>query len=103
MRIDSINRVHLGRHCRTPWVRLCPLPHPTDRVRRCPHCRAVVYQLLGLDPEAALALINATERRQPGDLYIRRDGTVSTSDRPCGRVGWRLWPFGRLLARRGAA
>jgi hypothetical protein len=55
-----------------------------DRVRFCGSCRLHVYNLSAMSRTEAQELVAATEGRRCVRFYIRKDGTVLTSDCPVG-------------------
>lgn len=55
-----------------------------DKVRFCDQCSKNVFNLSGLNSEAALELIRRTEGKICARFYQRADGTVLTKDCPVG-------------------
>ena len=55
-----------------------------DRVRFCDHCRKNVYNLAGMSPADAAALLEATKGRLCARIYQRADGKVLEEDCPVG-------------------
>ena len=69
----------------------CPADFETlggcGRVRHCGLCQKPIYDLSGLTQDEAQALLQRSEGKPADQLYVRRDGTLTTT--PC-QVGTHL-------------
>jgi hypothetical protein len=68
-----------------------------DRVRSCPVCSRVVYNIAAMNSDEATALIVGREGRLCARLFRRADGTVITADCPAGPV--EAAPVARPMSR----
>ncbi len=78
--IPSLDIIDVASPCPMPWEKMTG----DDQVRFCGDCRLNVYNISGMQREAALKLVREHEGRLCIRFFRRTDGTILTRDCPVG-------------------
>jgi hypothetical protein len=78
--IPSLDIIDVASPCSMPWQKMAG----GDQVRFCGECRLNVYNISGMEREAALKLVREHEGRICIHFFRRTDGTILTRDCPVG-------------------
>src|SRR5688500_5475673 len=90
----DINKLRVASPCAVPWESM----NGGDQSRHCQMCNLNVYNISEMTAAEVRNLVEKTEGRVCGRLFLRADNTVITKDCPVG-----LRAFYKRTARRAGA